>query len=422
MITFRYHIKPTCEQVATLSRHVEICRQLYNYLLGELNSAREQGKLLSKATSQAFLPVWKEAGFPELREVYSKVAQMVVQQLYANLAGLAAKKGRGYRVGQLRFKGRGWYTSLNYNQSGFFVDWERGTIRLSKVGVVKATIHRALPPEFNIKGIVIKKTRVGKWFACIQCEDARDLADAPQANYETYIESSLAAGGSEVGIDLGIAHFAADSGGHFAESPKFLELSLAKVKRLQKSLSRKKKASKRRQKVKFALAKLHEKVTNQRRDFLHKLSRHYIRHYDVICAENLAVARMMEEKRTISSKAASKSLHRHIADAGWRMFLNMLAYKAQSAGKLTIFVDPRGTSQECGACGASAPKNLWDRVHTCPQCGFTPDRDTNASLVIKKRGTGRTPSPVELTPLLRLAGASAGVEAGTLPESRCIIQ
>ena len=115
------------------------------------------------------------------------------------------------------------------------------------------------------------------------------------------------------------------------------------------------------------------------------------------------------------------TLRRHVSDAGWRDFLSKLAYKAQSAGKLAIFVDPRGTSQECGACGARVPKTLADRAHLCPQCGFTTDRDVNASVVIRKRGTGRAPSPVELAPLLQFAGASAGVEAGTLAGTSCIV-
>jgi len=130
---------------------------------------------------------------------------------------------------------------------------------------------------------------------------------------------------------------------------------------------------------------------------------------------------MLAEKYATFSKAARKTLHRHVADAGWRTFLDMLVYKAQSAGKLIVFVDPRGTSQECAVCGETIPKMLWDRVHSCPLCGFATDRDINASLVIRKRGTGRAPSPVELASLLRRIGASAGEEAGILKNSPYIV-
>jgi putative transposase len=417
MITFRYRIRPSRKQVATLDRHVETCRQLYNRLLGELNRASEGNRVLSKTSAQAFLPAWKAGDFPELGEVYSRVAHMVVYQLYNNLAGLAAKKGRGQKVGRLRYKGRGWYASLNYNQSGFTIDQERGTIRLAKVGVVRATFHRELPPGATVKGIVVKKTNPGKWFACLQCAEQPRAGDAVECDLATRVRKSLTEGGRAVGIDLGITHFAADSDGQFAENPQYLDRSLAKIKVLQRKLSRKKRGSRRRAKARFALAKRHEKAANQRRDFLHKLSRYYVRKYDVVCAEDLSVSGMLAEKRAIPGNGRMKTLHRHVVDAGWRVFLDMLAYKAQSAGKLAIFVDPCGTSQECAACGAIVPKALWDRVHHCPRCGFTTDRDINASLMIKKRGTGRAPTPVELASLLRFAGATAGEEAGTLINS-----
>jgi len=422
VITFRYRSRPTREQVPTLDRHIEICRQLYNRVLAELKCAHDEGRVLSKVTAQGFLPAWKAAGFPELNEVYSKVAQMVIHQLYANVASLAARKRQGHKVGKLRYKGQGWYTSLNYNQSGFKIEQERGTIRFAKVGVVRSTFHRELPLGLTVKGIVVKKTRTDKWFACLQCKEETRVGGPVEPDLAGLGVTKLTAGGSAVGIDLGITHFATDSDGNFAENPRYLDLALARVQMLQRKFSRKKKGSKRRAKAKLALAKRHEKVANQRRDFLHKLSRYYLRQYDVICAEDLAVAGMLAEKCVIPGKSARNTLHRHVADAGWRAFLNMLAYKAQSAGKLAIIVDPRGTSQECAACGATVQKALWDRIHKCPQCGFTTDRDINASLVIRKRGTGRAPSPVELAPLLRLAGASAGEEAGILIDSLNIVR
>ncbi len=421
MITFRFCLRPTRDQVATLARHIETCRVPYNQVLAELNHARDEGRVLSKGTAQGLLPTWKAGNFPELNGVYSKVAQMVVHQLYANVASLAAKKRRGCKVGKLRYKGQGWYTSLNYNQSGFKIDMENGTIRFAKVGMVRTTFHREIPPGFAVKGIVVKRTCAGKWFASLQCEEEPRAGKAVETDLATNITTKITAGGSAVGIDLGITHFAADSDGHFVDSPQYLDRSLAKVKLLQRRLSRKNKGSKRRVKARFALARRHEKVANQRWDFLHKLSRYYVRNYDVICVENLAVAGLLAINATAPVTRGKRTLHRHVVDAGWRAFLGMVAYKAQSAGKLAIFVDPRGTSRECAACGAYVPNALGDRVHRCPRCGFTTDRDTNASLVIRKRGTGRAPTPVELASLPRIAGASAGEEAGTLINSQYIV-
>ncbi len=415
MITYRYRLKPSRSQAEVLGRHLEVCRQVYNRLLREVDRARAVGTPLSWYNAERLLPEWKKTDFLALREVHSRVAMMAAKHLYDNIASLAGRKRNGRNVGKLRFKGKGSYNSLEYNQSGFAVDRSRGTISLSKVGVVRARFHRPLPLECVIKGVVVKRAGPQKWFACLQCEDPRSESG------KTFLEDTSRTSGSRaVGIDLGITHFAADSGGHFAENPRYLEKSLKKVMKLQQQPSRKKPMSRRRQKARDALAKLHEKVGNQRRDFLHKLSRHYVDHYDLICAEDLDVAGMLQEKRAMPSPTARRTLRRHTADAGWRSFLNMVAYKAWSAGKQAVFVDPRGTSQECAACGATVQKQLWDRTHTCPQCGFTTDRDINASLVILKRGTGQAPTSVELAPLLRLAGASAGAEAGILARSRCI--
>ncbi|HMF31989.1 MAG TPA: RNA-guided endonuclease TnpB family protein, partial [Candidatus Lokiarchaeia archaeon] len=308
MITFRYSIQPTREQGETLARHVETCRRLYNRLLGELNRAREAGTPLSWVGAVSLLPGWKHGDFPEMKDVHSRVAMMVARQLFANLASLGAKKNRGRKVGRLRFKGRGWYNSLAYNQSGFTIEWARGAIRLSKVGEVPARFHRVPPPGHKVKGVVVKRTGTGKCVACLHCEEPGDKDAGSTETLEARVEAVLDEGGHAVGIDLGIAHFAADSDGNFVASPQHLEFSLAKVKRLQKKLSRKKKASNRRQKAKFVLAKLHEKVANQRRDFLHKLSRYYVANYDVICAEDLAVAGMLQEKRAGFGKKANTTL------------------------------------------------------------------------------------------------------------------
>src|SRR5271157_1380051 len=336
MITYRYRLKPSRTQAETLGRHIEICRQVYNRMLGEVARGRAAGSPLSWYRASSLLRQWKAGNFPEMREVHSRVAMMAAKRLFGNLAG---KKRHGGKVVRLRFKGKGGYNSIAYNQSGFEVDPEHEEIHFSKVGAVRAVFHRALPPGCRVKGIVVKRTGARNWIACLQCKERQESNGEIEANVAGRVQVALVSGRA-VGIDLGIIHFVADSGGHYAESPQYLQQSLAKVKKLQKILSRKKIASKRRQKAKFALAKLHEKVANQRRDFLHRLSRYYVRQYDVVCVEDLNVAGILQEKRAYNSQAANKTLHRHVADAGWRSFLNMVAYKASSAGKLAFFVDP----------------------------------------------------------------------------------
>jgi len=285
-------------------------------MLGEVARGRATGLPLSWYRASSLLHQWKADDFPEMREVHSRVVMMAAKRLFSNLASLAGKKRHGGKVGMLRFKGKEGYHSLMYNQSGFGVNQERGVIRLSKVGAVRVVFHRPLPPEFKVKGIVVKRTGTGKWFVCLQCEEMQESNGEIEASAAIDVKTTLTRGGRAVGIDLGITHFATDSNVHFAASPQYLEQSLAKVKRLQKKLSRKKKVSKRRQKAKFALAKLHEKVANQRRDFLHKLSTYYVRNYDVVCAEDLNVAGILQEKRAELGQKASKTLHRQLTRGG----------------------------------------------------------------------------------------------------------
>jgi len=134
-------------------------------------------------------------------------------------------------------------------------------------------------------------------------------------------EESLPKTGRAVGIDVGIHHFCIDSDGLAFENPKFIYRTLEKIERVQKQLSRKQRGSNRREKVRLKLAKLYEKLNNQRLDFLHKLSRYYINNYDVICVEDLDVKDLVENGK-------SSTLNRHIHDSAWSKFLSLLAYKA----------------------------------------------------------------------------------------------
>ena len=177
-----------------------------------------------------------------------------------------------------------------------------------------------------------------------------------------------------VGIDLGIKHFIALSDGLFVENPKHLIKSEMKLKRLQKEFSRKKKGSNNHRKFKKKLNKLHSKIKNQRKDFLHKVALKLVNTYDLFVLEDLKVKNMVKNKR----------LAKHIQDASWSTFKNILKYKAIKYGKHYEEVDPKYTSQTC-LCGASVPKTLKDRVHKCFVCGTVEDRDTHSAKVILSR-------------------------------------
>jgi len=195
-------------------------------------------------------------------------------------------------------------------------------------------------------------------------------------------------------IDMGIEKFLVDRDGRAVEYPKFIDKTIERIKRIQKDLSRNKKGSKNYEKCKKRLVKLYDKLNNQRKDFLHKLSKYYADNYKVIYVKDLNI-------RGLVRKGKANTLHRHILDASWGEFIRKLSYKVEGTGRAVVKVSPHTTSKRCARCGAIVDIKLSDRVFRCPVCGWTADRDYNASLNILKAGSGRPAVPVEREPLLQ---------------------
>jgi len=389
---------PNSTQEDELNDHLDICRHLYNRILDELKIEKRS---MYAMTNQ--IPKWKKIN-PELKKPYSKVLQMVNQQVFANIKGLAISKRNGNRIGRLRYKTSiNSMKTLNYNQSGFDIEENHNRIRFSKIGWIRTIVHRSIPENGKIKGIIIKRTDTGKWFAIVQIE----------MDFEIFRKT-----GKDVGLDMGISSFVTDSDKTRVEYPNNIDKTLDKIKRLQCDLSGKKRCSNNYYRTKDKLRKVYERLNDQRRDFLHKLSRYYIRNYDRIAVEDLNIAGMVQQKW-------SKSLNRHILDASWKTFFDMLDYKAERAGRKVIKVDPRGTSKRCYVCSEEVDKKLSDRLHSCPNCGFEADRDWNASLNIRHemyiayhqqdddRSQGLASLPVEDNPLL-VAISAKEVVAGKI--------
>jgi len=373
VISYKYRIYPNKATEQKLNEALDTCRWLYDRLLQEMNEAKESGIALGKLDTQNMIPSLKLVN-PNLRKVYSKALQMVNYTLWSNIKSLSASKKNGRKIGHLRFKGKGWYKTINYNQSGFKIDQDHSLLHLSKIGDIKIKLHRKI--EGTIKAVLIKKS--GKeWYAVVQTEPETSMPD-PETR--------------TVGLDVGLKSFAVDTDGKSVENPRFAERAATKVKNIQRRLSRAKKGSNNRQKLRDKLDKVHERINNQRSDFLHKLSRYYVNNYDIICVEDLDVKGLKE-------KGHNKSMHRNIHDASWSKFIFMLSYKAESAGRKLIKVDPRDTTQRCSACGSIVKKELCDRVHECPYCGFSCDRDYNASRNILFAGMEQPVAPIEPKPL-----------------------
>ena len=259
------------------------------------------------------------------------------------------------------------YNSLTFPQFGFNNKGNRLAISFSdngklynkRLGEVDILLHR--PLEGTIKQLMIK--RQGKrWYAIFSVERQA----LPKSMDST----------NAIGIDVGLKKYAVLSNGREYENPRFLRKKEKKLKKAQYKPSKRKKGSVNYLKQVQRVRQLHEKVSNQRRDFLHKLSYNLSREFNVIAVENLNIRSMLKNRKV------SKS----ISDAGWGMFRNMLAYKCEKQGGLLIKVEPQYTSQDCSTCGERIKKSLSIRTHICPKCGTILDRDYNTSLNILQKG------------------------------------
>ena len=373
MISYKYLIFPDKITQQKLAEALDACRWLYNNLLEKMNEAREKGITLKTYDTQNMIPSLKLEN-PKLNLVYSKVLQMVNHTLWSNIKGLAASKKNGRKIGHVRFKGFGWYNTLNYNQSGFKIDQDRSLLHLSKIGDMQIKLYREI--EGCIKAVIIKREDK-RWFAIVQADQE------PQMLPET---------GEAIGLDVGLTSFVVDSEGSEIENPRCAEQSADKLAKLQGKLARAVNGSNNYRAIKDKIAKLHKRINCQRDDFLHKLSRMYVNSFDIICVEDLDVKGLKE-------KGHNNGMHRSIHDASWSKFIFMLSYKAQSAGRKLIKVDPRNTTQRCSACGSIVKKELCDRVHECHYCGFSCNRDYNASRNILITGMEQPVAPIEPKPL-----------------------
>ena len=368
--TYKYRLYPTKEQEKKLFIVLSLCKGVYNFFLSKWN---ETDKIPSRYTLQAMLPTIKNEK-PELNEVNSKTLQMVLFQLYNNLKVLSKLKKNGKRVGRLRYKKQ--LKSFILNQSGFkVIDTKKRLDRLyvSKIGEIPIQIHREI--EGKIKQVIIKQYKSGDWYAFLTVDKELSII--------TKVIDKV------IGLDVGIKFFLSDSNGRQIENPRFYKKTLDRIKIEQKRLSRHKKGSQNRKKQILRLARLYQRLTNQRDDFLNKLSKFYVDNYDLISVEDLNVKGMVRNHRFAQS----------ILDASWSKFFGMLSYKALSAGKIVTKINPRGTSKE-------------------HKYGEDIDRDYNASLNILERGMlrqGLPFEPLEMEPLRELIpiSASSVIEGGS---------
>jgi len=352
--SFLYRAKISKATESNCILWLDTCRKLYNLALEQrINIYKQYGKSIT-GYDQSKQLVGLKKSFTEFKLINAQCLQGVVERLDKAYQNFFRRVKKGEKPGFPRFKSKDRYDSFTLKQNGWKIDGRYLIVK--NIGKFKLFLSR--PIEGKIKTVTIRRSRTNKWFVAFSCDNV------PKRDF--------AATTKEVGIDVGIKSFCVDSDATQIQNPKFMKKALKKLRLKQRLLSRKKRGSKRRYKAKYTVAQCHEKIVNQRKDFLHKTANYYIKHYDKIYIEKLNIKNMMR----------NHYLARSIADSSWNKFFEFLSYKAEEAGRAVIKVNPRGTSQICSQCGERVPKALSVRVHHCPFCNLSLDRDLNAALNI----------------------------------------
>ncbi len=363
MIHFSVKIRlyPTKEQVVTLAQHFGCARWWWNYALNKcIETYKETGKGLTRSAMNSMLPkLKKEVETEWLRECYSQVLQSVSLNLSRAYLNFFAGRAR-----YPRFKSKLRKQSIQYPQQ---VKQIGSNLKFpGKLGIVKAKIHRPLDGE--IKTVTVSMTSSGKYYASVWLEKEGTVV---VSNTKENI----------IGIDLGIKDFAITHDGN--KTSKYGNLRhLAKhqknLKRKQQKLARKQLGSNRRNKAKKLAARVYERISNVRQDFLHKLSRKIVNNNQVVVVENLNVKGMVRNHK----------LAKAISDCSWSKFINFLDYKLSQEGKLLVEIDRFfPSSKTCSNCHYKVDKLPLDiRDWTCPSCGTHHDRDENAAINIRAEG------------------------------------
>ncbi len=351
----KYRIYPDDSQKTLLNKSFGCCRWYFNYALGRTNETyKETGKGLSRNTIIKLLPVLKKE-----HEWLTEPPSQALQQVALDLSSAFLNFFEG-RAKFPRFKKKGNRQSMRLPQGCKLLE---DTIKLPKIGEVYCKISKRL--EGELKSVTVSKAPSDKYYVSCLYDDGKCLPE----------KSSQ---GKAIGIDMGLTHYAITSEGSKHGNPKYYRKYENKLGKQQRRLSKKVKGSKNRYKARVKVAKVQEKISRCREDFLHKLSRKLVDENQVICVENLAVKNMVKNHKLAKS----------ISDASWGMFCTMLKYKAEWAGKTYIEVGRfYPSSKTCNNCLHQVDKLPLDiRQWQCPSCKAVQDRDINASRNIRDEG------------------------------------
>ncbi len=354
---YKFRIYPTAEQCVMFAKTFGCVRFLYNQMLSDKIKYYKETKQKLNNT-----PAQYKKEYEWLKEVDSLAlanAQMNLQRAYQNFF-------RNPKAGFPKFKSkkssRRSYTTNCVNGN---ISIENGCVKLPKIGLVKMKQHRQIPSGYILKSVTVSQSASGKYYVSVLFE------------YENQVQERIPQ--TFLGLDFSMRELYRDSNGSEPQYLGYYRQAEKKLKREQRRLSKMQKGSKSRNKQRIKVAKLHEKVSNQRKDFLHKQLRQIANSYDCVCIEDLDM------------KGMAQSLHfgKSISDNGWGMFTLFLKYKLEEQGKKLIKVGKFfASSQICCCCGYKNPdtKDLSVREWECAKCGIRHDRDVNAAINIRNEG------------------------------------
>ena len=365
---YKYRLYPNKTQINMIERTFGCARKVWNLMLADkISHYKKTGKSLTVTPAK----YKRMAEYAYLKEVDSLALANVQLDLQDAYKAFFDRVKKGKKAGFPKFKskkaGRKSYSTNNQRGS---VRIENSRIRLPKIGFVKLVYHRPIIENSTIKTVTISKTPSGKYFVSVLTEYENQILE--------YIPKTFA------GLDFAMHGLFIDSDGKSAQYPNFFRRNEKKLIRLYRRFSKTDKNSHNHEKMRLRLSRLHEKIANQRNDFLHKAAKNLADRFDCVAVEDISVKAMAKRR-----KKGRFSFGKSVSDNGWSKFVEMLKYKLAWQWKTFIKVDKWfPSSQLCHNCGfqTDITKNLSVRKWICPKCGMEHDRDYNAAVNIREEG------------------------------------
>ncbi len=355
MITYSFKLRPNKEQENSLWLQLKLTRELYNNGLDQLISIyRETGKYINRFAHD------KIHSKKEHPDIPSVLVDTTLDRLHLSFINFFRRCKQDIKEkGFPRFKPANRWRSLSFRDmahAGISGNYFKGGKKLG--GRIRFNLHRKIDGNMKFCRVIRKPSG---WILQVVCENK---------------VSELSKIKKSIGLDFGIKNLIADSDGNITENPQFLKNNLKKLRVAQRKIARRKRGSNRRKKACRLAARIHERISNQRKDYYHKTARKYVNSYDKIYLEDLTPLKMVQ----------NSNWARDINDASWSMLRRIIEVKAENAGRQVIAVSPHYTSQKCSQCGGIVKKALSVRTHVCTCCGYIADRDINAAKNILQAG------------------------------------